>query len=78
MKFLSAIVLCLAAASASASYLEAPHVAAAIVKQPVYATSYVPHTVKVGESHHSYPVTEHRFTRTDYETPYVSSLTGRR
>lgn len=36
---------------------------------PVYAKSYIPTTVKVGESHYSYPVPEHRFTRTDYETP---------
>lgn len=30
--------------------------------QPIYAKSYIPTTVKVGESHFSYPVAEHRFT----------------
>ena len=73
MKFLSAFVLCLVAVSAQASLLPAVHaplvhhapaVAVATVAQPIYQKSLVAQTVKLGESHHSYPVTEHRFTRT--------------
>ena len=44
-------------------YEHVTKVAHAIVKTPIYKTSYVPHTVKLGESHHSYPVQEARFTR---------------
>ena len=42
----------------------APVVHHAIVKTPIYQQSYIPQTVHLGTSHHSYPVTEHRFTRT--------------
>ena len=44
-------------------YSHVTKVAHAVVKTPIYKTSYVPHTVKLGESHHSYPVQEARFTR---------------
>ena len=36
---------------------------------PVYATAYQPYVYKAGVSHHAVPVTEHRFSRVDYETP---------
>ena len=35
----------------------------AIVKTPIYKTHLISKTVKLGESHHSYPVQEARFTR---------------
>jgi len=44
-------------------------IAYATVKTPIYKTSLISKTVKLGESHKSYPVQEARFTRSDYETP---------
>lgn len=35
----------------------------ATVKTPIYKTSLISKTVKLGESHHSYPVQEARFSR---------------
>jgi len=46
-----------------------PVVHQALVHTPIYQTALLSKTVKLGETHHSIPVTEHRFTRTDYETP---------
>lgn len=37
--------------------------------KPIYAKASIPVTVKVGESHHSYPVPEHKFTYNEYRTP---------
>lgn len=42
--------------------------------KPVYAKAYIPTTVKVGETHHSYKVPEHKFTATEYETPGKHAL----
>jgi len=39
------------------------------VSVPVYGTSYIPKIVHAGTSHHSYPVAEHRFQESSYETP---------
>jgi len=41
----------------------------ATIKTPIYKTSLISKTVKLGETHKSYPVQEARFTRSDYETP---------
>lgn len=39
------------------------HQKVAIIKTPIYKTSLISKTVKLGESHRSYPVQEARFTR---------------
>jgi len=40
-----------------------------VIHKPIYKTSYIPKTVKTHETHHSQPVSEHKFTHSHYETP---------
>ena len=50
-------------------YYHAPTLITKTHHSPVYATDYVPYVYKAGESHHSYPVAEHRFQESSYATP---------
>jgi hypothetical protein len=65
----AALALFALAGICQANYYQPQHHSVHAVSVPVYGTSYIPKIVHAGTSHHNYPVTEHKFSESSYETP---------